>query len=231
MAKKLTKNQKITFAKVDFNKKYSFKDAIKLIKETSRVKFDASVELAFKLGIDPKKSDQQIRGAFNLPHFSGKIKKILAICDGDNQKAAKDAGADFVGADDMIEKIKVKNWMNFDIIVSTPKMMAKLGALGQILGPKGLMPNPKTGTVTTDIPKAIKEIKAGKIEYKNDKEGNVHVVIGKVSFDDKKLMENLSAMIDLIKSLKPSSAKGTFVKGISISSSMGPGIKLATDLY
>ena len=230
MARKLTKNQKVAFAKVDANKEYLISEAIKLVKETSTVKFDASVELAFNLGIDPKQADQQLRGAHNLPHGSGKNKKILAICEGEDQKAANDAGADFVGADDMIDKIKIKKWMDFDVIVATPKMMAKLGALGQILGPKGLMPNPKTGTVTADVATTIKEIKAGKIEFKNDKEGNVHVIIGKVSFDNKKLEENLKSMCELIKSLKPAKAKGTYFKGISISSSMGPGIKISTDI-
>ena len=230
MARKLTKNQKVAFAKVDANKEYSISEAVKLVKETSTVKFDASVELAFNLGIDPKQADQQLRGAHNLPHGSGKNKKILAICDGDDQKAANDAGADFVGADDMIDKIKIKKWMDFDVIVATPKMMAKLGALGQILGPKGLMPNPKTGTVTADVATTVKEIKAGKIEFKNDKEGNIHVIIGKVSFDNKKLEENLKSISELIKSLKPAKAKGTYFKGISISSSMGPGIKISTDI-
>ena len=229
MARKLTKAQKDAFAKVDFTKVYSVKDAVKLVKETSTVKFDASVEIAFNLGIDPKQADQQLRAAHNLPHGSGKSKTILVIAEGEDQKAAKDAGADYVGADDMIEKIKVKGWMDFDIIVCTPSMMSKLGVLGQILGPKGLMPNPKTGTVTSDVTTAVKEIKAGKIEFKNDKEGNVNLIVGKVSFDSKKLEENIKSIAELIKSMKPAKAKGTYFKGISISSSMGPGIKVSTD--
>lgn len=211
---------------VEKNKLYTKEEAIKLVKETSITKFDSSIELALRLNLDTKKADQQLRGAFVLPNGTGKTKKVLVIAKGDQAKAAETAGADYVGDIDMLEKIEKENWFNFDTMIATPDMMPALGKLGKILGPKGLMPNPKTGTVTMDVKKAVEEVKKGRIEYRTDSFGNVHTIIGKVSFDETKLLENLNAFVSLIIKTKPAVVKGAYIKGITISSTMGPGIKI-----
>lgn len=224
--KKLSKKYKEAVSKIEKGKLYSAEEAIKLAKDTNISKFDASVEVAMKLNLDTKKSDQQLRGAVVLPNGTGKSKKVLVIAKGDNAKAATAAGADYVGDTDMLEKIEKENWFDFDVIIATPDMMAHLGKLGKVLGPKGLMPNPKTGTVTTDVKKAIEDVKKGRVEYRTDSYGNVHSIIGKVSFDNEKLLENLKAFVEVIIKSKPSVVKGTYVKNISISTTMGPGIKV-----
>lgn len=211
---------------IDKNKSYSIKDAITLVKKTSNSKFDETLEVAMNLNLDVKKADQQLRGAVVLPHGTGKTKKILVLAKGDQAKVATTAGADYVGDLDMINKISTENWFDFDVIIATPEMMPHLGKIGKLLGPKGLMPNPKTGTVTTDVAKAIEETKKGKVNYRTDNFGNIHGIFGKTSFDDTKLEENLKAFIDVILKAKPSTAKGNYVKNISISSTMGPGIKI-----
>ena len=216
---------------VDRNKVYTKEEAVALVKETSVAKFDASVELAMRLNLDTKKADQQLRGALVLPNGTGKTKKVLVLAKGANAEAAKAAGADFVGDMDMITKIEKENWFDFDVIVATPDMMPVLGKLGKVLGPKGLMPNPKTGTVTTDTAKAVNEVKGGRIEYRTDSYGNLHVIIGKVSFDAEKLVENMNAFVSLILKSKPSVVKGEYVKNISVSSTMGPGIKIDTKSF
>ena len=212
--------------KVDKHKTYTKEEAINLVKETSFTSFDASVEVAMRLNLDTKKADQQLRGAVVLPKGTGKTKKVLVIAKGEAAKAAKEAGADYVGDTDMIEKIQKENWFDFDVMVSTPDMMPQLGKIGRILGPKGLMPNPKTGTVTMDTKKAVEEVKKGRVEYRTDSFGNVHALIGKVSFSKEDLLENLKTFVTLIQKSKPSVVKGTYVKNISISSTMGPGIKI-----
>lgn len=211
---------------VDRAKAYELKEAIKLAKETSITKFDGTVEIAMKLNIDTKKADQQLRGALVLPHGTGKIKKVLVLAKGDAAKAAKDAGADFVGDQDLIDKISKENWFEYDVIVSTPEMMPELGKIGKVLGPKGLMPNPKSGTVTDTPAKAVEDIKKGMIEYRADAYGNVHSIVGKVSFDNKKLEENITYFINTIIKNKPTGVKGKLIKNVSISTTMGPGIKL-----
>lgn len=211
---------------IDKNKVYDIEEAIKLVKVTSNSKFDATLEVAMNLNLDVKKADQQLRGAVVLPNGTGKTKKILVLAKGDQAKAAKSAGADYVGDVDMITKIEKENWFDFDVIIATPEMMPMLGKIGKLLGPKGLMPNPKTGTVTTDVAKAIEETKKGKVNYRTDSFGNVHGIFGKASFDDEKLIENLKAFVNVILKSKPATAKGIYVKNISISSTMGPGIKL-----
>ena len=223
------KSYKAQVSKIEKNKLYTKEEAIKLVKEVSNVKFDATIEVAMNLNLDVKKADQQLRGAIVLPKGTGKDAKVLVIAKGDSVKEAVDAGADFVGDADMIEKIQKENWFEFDTLIATPEMMPLLGKIGKILGPKGLMPNPKTGTVTMDVTKAVNEIKAGKVEYRVDKAGNVHVPIGKVSFEDQKLVENFKAIFDTILKAKPSAAKGTYVKNIAVSSTMGPGIKVASE--
>ena len=205
---------------------YDYKEAIKLVKETSNLKFDSTIEVAMNLNLDTKKADQQLRGAIALPNGTGKTKKILVLAKGDQARMAKEAGADYVGDVDMIEKMEKENWFPFDVIVATPEMMPLLGKIGKILGPKGLMPNPKTGTVTMEVDKAVNEIKKGKVNYRTDSFGNVHGIIGKSSFDNKMLEENLSAFVNTILKVKPATVKGTYVKNISISSTMGPGIKI-----
>lgn len=212
--------------KLEKNKLYTLEEAIKLVKETSTTKFDSTVEVAIKTNIDSKKSDQAIRGSVVLPNGTGKTKRILVITKGSHAEAAKKAGADYVGDKDMIEKIEKENWFDFDTIVATPDMMPLLGKIGKLLGPRGLMPNPKTGTVTTNPEKTIEDIKKGMIEYKNDSYGNIHSIVGKVSFDEDKLMENLKYFVNTIAKSKPSTLKGTFIDRISISTTMGPGIKV-----
>lgn len=211
---------------IDKTKAYSIEEAIKLAKSTSNAKFDATLEVAMNLNLDVKKADQQLRGAVVLPNGTGKSKKILVLAKGDQAKIATETGADYVGDIDMITKIEKENWFDFDVIIATPEMMPALGKIGKLLGPKGLMPNPKTGTVTTDVKKAIEETKKGKVNYRTDSFGNVHGVFGKASFDDDKLEENLKAFVSVILKSKPTTAKGIYVKNISISSTMGPGIKL-----
>ena len=211
---------------VDKNKMYDYKEAIKLVKETSNLKFDSTIEVAMNLNLDTKKADQQLRGAIALPNGTGKTKKILVLAKGEQARMAKEAGADYVGDTDMIEKMEKENWFPFDVIVATPEMMPLLGKIGKILGPKGLMPNPKTGTVTMEVDKAVNEIKKGKVNYRTDSFGNVHGIIGKSSFDNKMLEKNLSAFVNTILKVKPTTVKGTYVKNISISSTMGPGIKM-----
>ena len=211
---------------VEKNKMYDYKEAIKLVKETSNLKFDSTIEVAMNLNLDTKKADQQLRGAIALPNGTGKTKKILVLAKGEQARMAKEAGADYVGDTDMIEKMEKENWFPFDVIVATPEMMPLLGKIGKILGPKGLMPNPKTGTVTMEVDKAVNEIKKGKVNYRTDSFGNVHGIIGKSSFDNKMLEENLSAFVNTILKVKPTTVEGTYVKNISISSTMGPGIKI-----
>ena len=223
---KKSKRHVANLEKVEKNKFYTIEDAVKLVKETSNSKFDATVEVAMNLNLDVKKADQQLRGAVVLPHGTGKSKKILVLTKGEGAKAAKELGADYVGDVDMITKIEKENWFDFDVIIATPDMMPMLGKIGKLLGPKGLMPNPKTGTVTNDVAKAVEETKKGKVNYRTDSFGNVHGIVGKVSFDDDKLVENLKAFVEAIMKVKPSTVKGTYVKNISISSTMGPGVKL-----
>jgi large subunit ribosomal protein L1 len=213
-------------SKVDRTKLYTLDEAVKLVKETSVSKFDGSVEIAMRLNLDTRKSDQQLRGAIVLPSGTGKEKKVLVVAKGDYAKAAKEAGADFVGDTDILEKIEKENWLDFDVMIATPDMMPLLGKLGKVLGPKGLMPNPKTGTVTTDIAKAISDVKKGRVEYRTDSYGNVHGLVGKVSFTEEQLRENIKAFVAVILKSKPSVVKGIYVKNISIASTMGPGIKL-----
>ncbi|KHD85750.1 50S ribosomal protein L1 [Heyndrickxia ginsengihumi] len=210
---------------VDRSKAYSVQEAIELAQKTSFAKFDATIEVAFRLGVDPKKADQQIRGAVVLPNGTGKTQRVLVFAKGEKAKEAEAAGADYVGDTDYINKIN-QGWFEFDVIVATPDMMGEVGKLGRVLGPKGLMPNPKTGTVTFDVTKAINDIKAGKVEYRVDKAGNVHAPIGKTSFDTEKLVENFTTLFETLAKAKPSAAKGTYMKNISVTSTMGPGIKV-----
>lgn len=211
---------------IDKSKFYDVKEAIKLAKESSVTSFDSSIEVAIKLNVDPKKADQQLRGSLVLPNGTGKTRKVLVIAKGDAAQAAKDAGADYVGDADMIEKIEKENWFDFDVIVATPEMMPILGKLGHVLGPKGLMPNPKTGTVTMNTAKAVEDIKKGMVQYKTDSYGNIHSIIGKVSFDETKLLENINYIYKTIVKSKPQAVKGTFVENVSISTTMGSGIKI-----
>ena len=213
-------------SKIEKNKLYTKDEAVKLVKETSTAKFDESVELVLRLNLDTKKADQQLRGATVLPNGIGKTKTVLVLARGEQAKAAKEAGADFVGDMDMIEKIEKENWFGFDTMIATPDMMPALGKIGRVLGPKGLMPNPKTGTVTMDTKRAVEDVKKGRVEYRTDSFGNVAVIIGKVSFDEAKLLENLNAFVTLILKTKPAVVKGKYVKNISISTTMGPGIKI-----
>ncbi|KAB2329665.1 50S ribosomal protein L1 [Cytobacillus gottheilii] len=210
---------------VDNTKAYPVVEAIELVKKTNFTKFDATVEVAFRLGVDPKKADQQIRGAVVLPNGTGKTQRVLVFAKGEKAKEAEAAGADYVGDAEFINKIQ-QGWFEFDVIVATPDMMGEVGKLGRVLGPKGLMPNPKTGTVTFDVEKAVNEIKAGKVEYRVDKAGNIHVPIGKVSFEDAKLVENFNTIFDTMLKVKPSAAKGTYMKNVSVTSTMGPGVKV-----
>ena len=213
-------------SKVDKTKLYTLDEAVKLVKETSVSKFDGSVEIAMRLNLDTRKSDQQLRGAIVLPSGTGKEKKVLVVAKGDYAKVAKEAGADFVGDVDILTKIEKENWLDFDVMIATPDMMPLLGKLGKVLGPKGLMPNPKTGTVTTDVKKAISDVKKGRVEYRTDSYGNVHGLVGKVSFAEEALKENIKAFVSVILKSKPSVVKGIYVKNVSLSTTMGPGIKL-----
>ena len=218
-------------SKVDKTKVYTLDEAVKLVKETSVSKFDGSVEIAMRLNLDTRKSDQQLRGAIVLPSGTGKEKKVLVVAKGDNAKAAKEAGADFVGDTDILEKIEKENWLDFDVMIATPDMMPLLGKLGKVLGPKGLMPNPKTGTVTTDVKKAISDVKKGRVEYRTDSYGNVHGLVGKVSFTEEQLKDNIKAFVSVILKSKPSVVKGVYVKNVSLSTTMGPGIKLDVNSF
>ena len=220
------KNYKNEASKIEKGKIYSKEEAVKLIKEISNTKFDSTVEVAMNLNLDVKKADQQLRGAIVLPKGTGKNVRVLVIAKGDNAKAAKEAGADYVGDNDMIDKISKENWFEFDTIIATPEMMPLLGKLGKVLGPKGLMPNPKTGTVTTNVEAAVKDAKGGKTLYRTDSFGNIHGIVGKVSFSEADLIENLDAFVGAILRAKPTTAKGTYVKSISICSTMSPAVKI-----
>ena len=228
---KNSKRYTANLEKVEKNKLYTVEEAIKLVKETSNLKFDATIEVAMNLNLDVKKADQQLRGAVVLPAGTGKTKKILVLAKGDQAKAAEAAKADYVGDVDMITKIEKENWFDFDVIIATPEMMPALGKIGKLLGPKGLMPNPKTGTVTTDVAKAIDETKKGKVNYRTDSYGNVHGIIGKASFKEEDLTANLETFVETIKKAKPQAVKGTYIKNISITSTMGPGIKINTNSF
>ena len=208
---------------IDRSKAYSIEEAVKLAKETNVAKFDASVEVCFKLNVDPRHADQQIRGAMVLPHGTGKSAKVCVITQGPKEQEAKDAGADFVGGKELLEEIK-KGWFGFDVIVATPNMMGELGKLGRLLGPKGLMQNPKTGTVTMDVAKAVEEIKKGKVEYRTDKAGNINLMIGKVSFSDEQLVDNFKAIYNTVVKARPAAVKGTYIKNLVMATTMGPGI-------
>ena len=211
---------------IEKGKAYTKEEAVELVKKVSTSKFDGSVEVAMKLNLDTRKSDQQLRGAIVLPNGTGKTKRILVLSKTNQAQIAKEAGADFVGDADLVEKIEKENWLDFDVIIATPEMMPMLGKLGKVLGPKGLMPNPKTGTVTVDVVKAIEEVKAGRVEYRTDSYGNIHGIIGKVSFSDEDLLANLNAFVTHIIKLRPATVKGDYVKNISVASTMGPGIKV-----
>ena len=228
MAKK-SKRYTEAAALIENGKLYSAEEAIELVKKTSNVKFDASVDVVFKLGLDTRHADQQLRGAIVLPHGTGKTKKVLVITQGAKVEEAKAAGADVVGGKEILEDIQ-KGWLDFEVMIATPDMMAELGKLGRILGPKGLMPNPKTGTVTMDVTKAVQETKAGKVTYRTDKDGNVHMPIGRVSFEDAQLAENFKVVYDLLVKSKPSSAKGTYMKNVVVSTTMGPSVKVQSSL-
>lgn len=215
---------------IDRTKAYDLKEAIALLKKTATAKFDETVEVAFRLGVDPKKADENIRGAVVLPHGTGKTQRVLVFAKGEKAKEAEAAGADYIGDADVIAKIN-DGWFDFDVIVATPDMMAEVGKLGRILGPKGLMPNPKTGTVTFEVEKAVNEIKAGKVEYRVDKSSNLHVPVGKISFEDDKLLDNIDTIIETIVKVKPQSSKGKYLRNVSITSTMGPGIKIDASSY
>lgn len=227
---KLTKNRKIVQEKIDISKQYSLEEAAALVKEVTTTKFDASVDVDVRLGIDPKKSNQMVRGVVTLPHGTGKTFKVLVLCTPEKEEEAKAAGADFVGLDEYIEKIK-KGWTDVDVIITMPPVMAKVGQLGRILGPRGLMPNPKTGTVTMEVGKAVDEVKKGKIDFKVDKFGIVHSAVGKVSFEPNKIVENVREFVGMVNKLKPSAAKGTYIESVYISSTMSPGIKIDTKSF
>jgi large subunit ribosomal protein L1 len=222
---KRSKRMKQVDSKVDRTKSYKLLEAVEILKDCPPTKFDQSVNIALKIGIDPKKSDQQVRGTVSLPHGTGKDIRLVVIAKGDKAKEALDAGADFAGADDLVEKIK-GGWTDFDALISTPDMMRELGKLGKVLGPRGLMPTPKAGTVTTDVAKAVKEVKAGKIEFKVDKTGNINNGVGKLSFNQTSLLDNLNALLVAISKSKPASAKGAFFRSLYLSSTMGPGLKI-----
>ncbi len=222
---KLTKNQKFALEKLDKDRLYTLKEASSVVKEITRTKFDASIDLDVRLGIDPRKSNQMVRGVVSLPHGTGKETRVLVLCTPDKEQEAKDAGADFVGLDDFVEKIK-GGWTDMDVIITMPSVMGKVGQLGRILGPRGLMPNPKSGTVTMEIGKAVKEVKQGKIDFKVDKTGIIHASIGKVSFEPQKIVENAREFISIVNKLKPAAAKGTYIRSVFLSSTMSPGVKI-----
>ena len=222
---KLTKNQKAAFAKVEPNKAYKLSEAASLLKEITFTKFDASVDIDIRLGVDPRKANQMVRGVVTLPHGTGKTVRVLVLCTPDKEAEAQAAGADYVGLDEYVEKIK-SGWTDVDVIICTPNVMGKVGALGRILGPRGLMPNPKTGTVTMDIAKAVTEVKAGKIDFKVDKYGIIHTSVGKVSFTPEQIVENAKEVVNTIIKLKPSAAKGTYVLSIYLSTTMSPGVQI-----
>lgn len=223
----ISKKRKVADTKVDANKSYSLKEASNLVKQITTCKFDASVDLHIRLGVDPKKADQAIRGTVTLPHGTGKTKKVLVLCTPDKEAEAKEAGADYVGLDDYIQKIE-QGWTDIDVVITMPSVMGKVGKLGKVLGPRNLMPNPKTGTVTNEVGKAVNEVKAGKIDFKVDKQGSIHASIGKVSFDAKKIEENAGELIGAIIKLKPSAAKGTYMKSVYMSSTMSPSVQIDT---
>jgi large subunit ribosomal protein L1 len=223
---KLSKRYADAVKKIDKSKLYDVDEAVVLLKEVAKAKFDETVEVHFKMGVDGRHADQQIRGAIVLPHGTGNSKKVLVIAKGDKAEEARAAGADFVGAEDMVEKIQKENWFDYDVIVATPDMMGLIGRLGRVLGPKGLMPNPKSGTVTFDLTKAVNEIKAGKVEYRLDKQNIIHCSLGKISFENEKLSENLAALCDAINKARPAAAKGTYLKSVALTSTMSPSIKL-----
>ncbi len=224
---KLTKNQKLALEKVDSEKEYALQDAAKLVKEITFTKFDASVDVDIRLGVDPRKANEMVRGVVSLPHGTGKETRVLALCTPDKEAEAKEAGADYVGLDEYVEKIK-GGWTDIDVIITMPSVMGKVGQLGRILGPRGLMPNPKSGTVTMEVGKAVKEVKQGKIDFKVDKFGIIHTSVAKVSFDAQKICENAQLFIDTVNKLKPNALKGTYVKSIYLSSTMSPSVKIDT---
>jgi len=221
----LSKNRKEALSKYDNEKSYSLEDASKIVKDISRLKFDPTVDIAVRLGVDPRKANQMVRGTVSLPHGTGKDVSVLVLCSPDKENEAKEAGADYVGLDEFIDKIK-KGWTDVDVIITMPSVMGKVGALGRILGPRGLMPNPKTGTVTMNIGQAVKDVKAGKIDFKVDKYGIVHAAIGKASFESNQIVDNAKELIAALVKLKPSSAKGQYVKSVTLSSTMSPGVKV-----
>ncbi len=223
----LTKKRKAVDAKVDKNKQYSLTDAAALVKDINCTKFDSSVDVHIRLGVDPKKADQAIRGTVSLPHGTGKTKRVLVLCTPDKENEAKNAGADFVGLDEFVQKIE-GGWTDVDVIIATPSVMPKIGKLGKVLGPRNLMPNPKTGTVTNDVATAVNDVKGGKIAFKIDKAGIIHASIGRVSFDSKKIAENAQELINTLIRMKPATAKGTYLKGISMASTMSPGVAIDT---
>jgi large subunit ribosomal protein L1 len=225
---KISKNRKAVLAKYNLEKEYSLEEAAKMLKEITFTKFDASVDLDIRLGVDPKKSDQMVRGVVSLPHGIGKVVRVLVLCTPDKVQEAKDSGADHVGLDDYIQKIE-GGWTDIDVIICTPTVMAKVGKLGKVLGPRGLMPNPKSGTVTLEVGKAVKEVKAGKIDFKIDKQGIIHVGIGKASFSAENIRDNAAEMINVVAKLKPASAKGVYFRSITISTTMSPGITVDTN--
>ena len=222
---KLTKNRKLALAKIDIEKQYKLNEAAVLLKDMTKTKFDSSVDIDVRLGVDPRKANQMVRGVVTLPNGTGKQTRVLVLCTPDKEQEAKDAGADYVGLDDFIEKIK-GGWTDIDVIITIPSVMAKVGALGRVLGPRGLMPNPKSGTVTMEVGKAVKEVKMGKIDFKVDKTGIIHSSIGKISFEADKIVENAHEFLNMIVKLKPSSAKGTYIKSVYLSSTMSPGLKI-----
>ncbi len=217
--------------KIEKGKVYTKEEAVKLVKETAVSKFDSTVEVAVRLNLDTKKADQQLRGAIVLPHGTGKTKRVLVVAKGEKANQAKEAGADYVGDTDILEKIEKENWFEFDVMIATPDMMPLLGKLGKVLGPKGLMPNPKTGTVTMDVAKAVNDVKAGRVEYRTDSFGNIHSIIGKASFTEEQLLDNLNAFMATILKVKPSSLKGDYIKNIVITTTMGPGIKIVLNSF
>jgi large subunit ribosomal protein L1 len=225
---KITKKAKLLNEKVDRETLYAVTEAVTLVKENATAKFDETIEVAFNLNLDPTKAEQQLRGALVLPHGSGKTSKILVFAEGEAAAAAEAAGADYVGADEFIQKIQKENWFDFDVVVATPQMMPKIGRIGQILGPKGIMPNPRTGTVTPDVAKAVEEIKAGKITYRIDKFGNIHAIIGKASFSIEQLEDNFNAIYNELVRIKPTTAKGVYMTNVAITSTMGVGVKIDT---